>query len=381
MNLITHLHGRINGVEFSGKGVGSLVSDVSEGEIALEHFPTSFAAPLCRSWRCKHHPHLQVPYLRAAGNRCEYDQTIQYAGAARGRIHTQAVVQRGPGDFQEAWNGFFGRYKGPTVVRRNRVHRELLLPLEAGEVVTLGYREFDTDGGRVSCEWSGSLRVTDVRAWKPKPVLLEYEWEDFSWRTQDGKPAGGRAGSFVYRKKLRLSSGSPPRFEVRPALGRDLPAVFRCYEADYVRIARLGALTVGGPRMTESVFREFAGGRGDTGLLVALRAGRVAGFVAMEATSHADYLRGPYADIVWLAPHSAERASGVEVALVRAAMAWAAARGLRVVQSTAYAADLFTAGLLQWAGLGSVAHAVRGACGLPGRRKLMARKRGRGGRG
>jgi hypothetical protein len=57
---ITHIAGNINGVEFWGEGVFDLNTSVSEGKIRFKDFPKNFLPILCRSWKCRHHPGIDL---------------------------------------------------------------------------------------------------------------------------------------------------------------------------------------------------------------------------------------------------------------------------------------------------------------------------------
>lgn len=344
MRLITHFEGEINGVAIEGKGVGSSRDGITEGEMVFTRFPSTFAAPLCRSWKCVHHQE-NLPLEKPV----EIRETIAYTSQSRGTIEKSARVVRHSPELQEAWNIFRGTYDGSLELVRSRVHRETRINLGKGRALVLGYRQVDTDKGNMDYEWSGFEGLPEGQ---PVPTqTVNFEWLEWEWKFRNGGAS--------YRKKLRVSFAPVPDFVVRPARERELDEILAAYDADWERLAHLYGQRPEGPRMTQMAFRRFQDER-NFALLVAEHEGKLCGFAVGEKCENTDFLPGPYGEVVWLAPIHPWRASGVEWSLLEGLKGWFREQKLSVLQTTVYAWDPYSNHLFEAAGLRPAAFSLRG---------------------
>jgi hypothetical protein len=200
--------GNINGSSFTGSGTGTIDTDtgLSNGTINYSGFPLTFAAPLCRSWRCKHHQ-LSTPLSgTSADSSWNTLQTINFSGAASGQIVTAATVSPGSAQGTSTQHSTFnGNYSGPVNVLRVLRYRETYAINNDGTMTLTGVRETEmADGGNVIGEWSGTINVTAgfVAAAAASLLVLNYEFLEFSWQN-DGSNA-----SFTKRLRITVDSST-----------------------------------------------------------------------------------------------------------------------------------------------------------------------------
>lgn len=152
---MTHLSGKINGF-FTGSGVGCMDYTVgcSAGEIELFNYPSSFAVPLCASWKCKHcRPQSFLV--------CTEEATIEYSKGARGTIHTVGEVRSLRIGASLCFNRFDGDCEGPTGVEKVLPWRVADTRIRAGAYDMIRVRQLSVEGRVVEANWNGKMVVAD----------------------------------------------------------------------------------------------------------------------------------------------------------------------------------------------------------------------------
>lgn len=198
---ITSYRGCINGQAFTGEGYGWMdpTGTISDVEMHFQNFPTSFATPLCASWKCKNHPPAPPPARVPIDYKL--DILITYSGAASGTIRTLGDVHRLPMGISACANSFEGDYSGPVDVQTIEPFTMRCHKLRAGLYDVHAARRVIAEGEEVDARWEGQLAFghydqTDPLLMSSKGFSVRFDVLDFSWANEDGRA--------VYAKQLKI---------------------------------------------------------------------------------------------------------------------------------------------------------------------------------
>lgn len=171
---VTHISGKINAQSYRGSGVGSMdpVLGRSTSEIELVNFPSSFAVPMCQSWKCKKH-------VKPKADAYRQEATIEYSKGAAGTIFTVGEVRRLGIGVSLCFNTFDGEYTGPTCVEKVLPWRVTYKRTGVGTYDMTCLRQIIAEGHLVEAHWHGKMIIADGEDLPDHTI--DFVQEDFSW--------------------------------------------------------------------------------------------------------------------------------------------------------------------------------------------------------